>query len=119
VKADRLATLSRCFKDPKSYVCPDGREILYGEDWQERVYELAQRSHGICEYMIPREDGPPVRCIREAADPHHNTLRSVKRDDRLDKLTALCRHHHIIVDREQRKATRASRTRVSHDGGQP
>jgi hypothetical protein len=114
MKADRLATLSRCFKDPKSYVCPDGREILHGEDWEERKFELLKRCHGQCEYMMVRmrlniEEPTHVRCSREAADPHHNVLRSIKRDDRLDKLTALCRHHHIIVDREQRKAKRERR----------
>ena len=105
MKADRLLTLSRCFKDPKSYVCPDGREILHGEDWEERKFELLKRCHGQCEYIIVGDTitSQRLRCSREAADPHHNTLRSVRRDDRLDKLTALCRHHHNIVDREQRK----------------
>jgi hypothetical protein len=111
MKSDRLATISRCFKDTRSYVCPDGREILYGEDWDERVYELLQRSRGQCEYMIPVQlQKPEIRCSREATDPHHNTLRSVSRDDRLAKLTALCRHHHMVVDREQRRAKRRART---------
>jgi hypothetical protein len=103
VKADRLATLSRCFKDPKSYVAPDGREILHGEDWENRKFELLKRCRGQCEYMIPDGKYPPTRCMRDADDPHHTTLRSVRRDDRLAKLLGLCRHHHKIVDALQRK----------------
>lgn len=45
-----------------------------------------------------------VRCLREAADPHHIVLRSTKRDDRLANLLAVCRHHHYVLDREQRRA---------------
>jgi hypothetical protein len=115
MKADRLKTIMKCFKDPDSYVTPDGREILAGDDWENRKFELLQRSRGRCEYILQNNGyAGPTRCVREAADPHHNILRSVKRDDRLDNLTALCRHHHVIVDWEQRKAKRRSRTRVSH-----
>jgi len=103
MKSDVPATRARNFRDPKSHVTPDGREILHGEDWDKRVFELLQRSRGQCEYVIQGLHGP-VRCLREAADPHHEVLRSVKRDDRLEKLLAVCRHHHIVLDREQRKA---------------
>lgn len=100
MKSDVPATRARKFRDPKSYVTPDGREILSGDDWDERKFELLQRSRGQCEYWIH----PEVRCRCEAADPHHVTLRSIQRDDRLSELLAVCRHHHIVLDREQRKA---------------
>jgi hypothetical protein len=103
VKADRQATDARKFKSPKSYVTPDGRDILFGEDWDERRFELLQRSRGQCEYIINGLHGP-VRCLRDANDPHHVTLRSVLRNDRLSELLAVCRHHHNVLDREQRKA---------------
>lgn len=104
MKADVAATAARKFKDPGSFVFKDGREFLKGDDWEDRKFELLKRCHGQCEYLIPvQQQSHPIRCTREAADPHHNVLRSVKRDDRLDALTALCRHHHKIVDAEQRK----------------
>jgi hypothetical protein len=113
MKSDVPKTRARNFKDPKSYVCSDGREILHGEDWHDRRFELLQRSHGQCEYIIDGLHGP-VRCQRDANDPHHVTLRSVLRDDRLSELLAVCRHHHVVLDREQRKrkieAKRARRT---------
>ena len=52
MKADVPATRERKFKDPKSYVTADGREILHGDDWDNRKFELLQRSHGVCEYII-------------------------------------------------------------------
>jgi hypothetical protein len=121
VKADRQASDARNFQDPKSYVAKDGREILHGDDWEARKFELWKRCHGQCEYIIHGDTitSKNIRCSREASDPHHNVLRSIKRDDRLDKLTALCRHHHMIVDREQRRAKRESRLgiRVPHEAG--
>jgi hypothetical protein len=109
MKADRQVTAMRKFKDPKSYVCADGREILHGEDWDARRFELLQRSRGQCEYIIIDGLHGPVRCRRDANDPHHVTLRSVKRNDKLSELLALCRHHHNVLDREQRKAKIAAR----------
>jgi hypothetical protein len=103
MKSDVTATRARKLKDPKSYVTPDGREILHGEDWDDRRFELLQRSRGRCEYIIDGLHGP-VRCLRDANDPHHVTLRSIQRDDRLSGLLAVCRHHHVVLDREQRKA---------------
>ncbi len=108
MKADVQATARRKFRDPKSYVSKDGREVLFNEDWDERRFELLQRSRGQCEYMIHMVDEAGVdcgttRCLREAMDPHHLILRSIRRDDRLPNLLAVCRHHHQVLDREQRK----------------
>ncbi len=98
-KADRAATEAKRFKDPKSHVTKDGREVLHGDDWDDRKFELLQRSRGQCEYRWNS-----IRCRRDANDPHHMVLRSVERDDRLANLLAVCRTHHYALDREQRKA---------------
>jgi hypothetical protein len=105
MKADVSATNARRFKDPKSYVTPDKREILHGEDWEDRKFELWQRARGQCEYVMHRESYD-VRCLREGHDPHHKVLRSILRDDRLAAIELLCRHHHTVVDREQRQRKR-------------
>lgn len=106
-KADKQATEARKFVEKGSYVCKDGREVLTGLDWKRRVNELRRRSGDRCEYRIPgseiMEGGSLMRCAREAQDPHHIILRSVKRDDRMENLLAVCRHHHQMLDAEQRK----------------
>lgn len=101
-KADRQLTNAKRFQDPRSYVTANGDEVLYGEDWDERRFELLQRSHGQCEYLTDN-DGEMIRCSRDAEDPHHKILRSVKRRDNLDGLLAVCRIHHRILDFQQRK----------------
>lgn len=85
MKRDVQATANRRFKDPRSYVTPAGDEVLYEEDWNERKFELLQRSRGQCENIINGR-----RCTRDCADPHHVTKRSVRRDDRMSNLKALC-----------------------------
>lgn len=99
MKRDRQITEARRFKDPRSYVTKDGREVLYEEDWQERKYELLLRARGQCEYIMANDE----RCLREGIDPHHRVLRSTRRNDALKALQLLCRHHHRMVDAEQRK----------------
>jgi hypothetical protein len=106
-KADRAATEARKFVERKSHVTKEGREVLYKLDWKRRVIELRERCGGRCEYVIHgigevTADGG-LRCSREAADPHHIKLRSRGRDDRLSNLLAVCRHHHQILDAEQRR----------------
>jgi hypothetical protein len=107
MKADRQLTEAAHFQEDKSYVCPDGREILHGKDWKRRVEELRVRSGGRCENLFIRINDDQfeehIRCRREARDPHHKTLRSVKRDDRLEALLAVCGPCHEMLDREQRK----------------
>jgi len=106
------------YKDPKSKVYQDGREVLKGRDWKQRVKELQERSGGRCEYTSTRSwgvcGGYAQRCWESADDPHHEELRSVLRDDRLSKLRALCRRHHDIVDAQQREQIRA-RNRAEHE----
>lgn len=98
MKADRQATEARHFKDPRSYVTPAGDDVLYDEDWNERRYELLQRSRGRCENVINGQ-----RCARDCADPHHLKLRSRHRRDNLDGLLAVCRVCHRLLDVAQRK----------------
>jgi hypothetical protein len=121
MKADKEATAARRFKDPKSYVTPDGREILKGEDWRDRVFALTQRSRGQCEYQIDWYEAATntvskTRCLRDAVDPHHRTLRSVKRTDTLEGLLHVCRHHHQVLDKQQRQAKRSTKNLITKEG---
>lgn len=90
---DHDASDARNFKDNRSAVLVDGREILKGADWQARKKELWERCGGYCEYW--------VKCRSVAIDPHHRIPRSKGRDDRLSNLQALCRYHHQLVDRRK------------------
>lgn len=109
MKADVQATAAKQFVDPKSYVTSDGREILHGKDWKARVDALLARSGGRCEYLAGIAGVWTMRCSVEAADPHHIELRSIKRDDRLEALLAVCRHHHRVLDAQQRAEKRAKK----------
>ena len=102
MKRDVQASETRKLVEKGSYVTKDGREVLKGLDWKCRVKELAARSKGQCEFII-QDALLGFRCLREAQDPHHIVLRSVKRDDRLANLLAVCRHHHHMLDLEQRR----------------
>ena len=105
------------YKDPKSKVYQDGRERLVGRDWKLRVKELNERSGGQCERRIGGPlflKGRTVRCLNPADHPHHVTLRSVERDDRLAALLHICEWCHQVMDFEQREAIRA-RNRAEHE----
>lgn len=97
MRKDKQATMDKQFLDPDSYVTPDGREILKGEDWKARVEDLRLRCEGRCEQRL--SDG--MRCFAGAQDPHHRIRRSIKRDDRLANLQALCRFHHDLLDKRK------------------
>jgi hypothetical protein len=94
--------------NPSTYVRRDGSEKLVGEDWARRVEELRQRSGGRCERFYATPDSPRIkfRCSQEARDPHHKVKRSVKRDDRLSNLEALCAFHHDEEDERKTKWTK-------------
>ena len=103
-RRDEQATAAKHFKDPGSFVFKDQREWLEGEDWDDRRFELLQRSRGQCEYTITSHmDGHTSRCCKDAQDPHHKVLRSIARDDRMSNLLAVCRPHHDKLTAEQRK----------------
>lgn len=100
---DIQATLGRDFKDPRSYVAADGREILYETDWQARVKEVFARDGYMCHYKIERESGV-IMCGAPAEHPHHIIRRSIQRDDRLTNLMSICSSHHR--DEHPEKSTR-------------
>ena len=85
--------MDKQYLDPRSYMDKLGREVLFGEDWAARKFDLWQRANGKCEYF--------VRCTSEAQDPHHIIPRSKGRDDRLSNLQALCRYHHNLMDKRR------------------
>ena len=109
IKADKQLTAAAGFADPRSYVAADGRECTYGDDWMERKKQLLARCGGRCEAELAIIGIPPERCTAEAADPHHIIRRSVKRDDRLANLLALCRWHHDLLDVRKPRWSRAGR----------
>jgi HNH endonuclease len=100
----------RKLKDPRSEIFLDGREVMKGADWKERIAELAERSGGKCEYWFEGYKNPSNRwrCVQEAADPHHVIPRRDGRDDRLANLQALCRPHHNEMDERQVRWTKES-----------
>lgn len=109
MRADKQATLAKGFADYRSFVAPDGREVLYKDDWDRRKTELWERCGGRCEAMLEVIGVTPWRCTAEAADPHHVIRRSVKRDDRLLNLQALCRYHHDLLDERKIRSDRQER----------
>ena len=98
------------YKDAKSKVYIGGREVLAYNDWQRRVRELKKRSGGRCEYTNRGswgwQGGELARCQNMAEHPHHITLRSKLRDDRLKELLHVCAWCHAKLDAQQREAIR-------------
>lgn len=117
MKADKEATLAQNYQDYRSFMRSDGSEVLYGEDWKARVEQLRVRSGGRCESQQPWKvwplSGPGLeRCSRDAQDPHHVIRRSVRRDDRLSNLQALCRYHHDLLDERKIRSDKKERANV-------
>lgn len=103
---DVEATQARKFKNKRSRVLKDGREILYGKDWEARKRELWERCGGQCECRVTRTanslgDTFSFRCGKGAVDPHHIIPRSKGRDDRLENLGGVCRQHHRELDKRK------------------
>lgn len=89
------ATVLREFLDERSYVCPDGREVLYGKDWKARVEEVFERDLWLCHWPVVSPWTNLKRfCGSSAVHAHHIIKRSVKRDDRMENLIAICAKHH-------------------------
>jgi len=107
IQIDKQATAARRFEDDRSKILKDGREILYGKDWKQRKAELWRRCGGECEQytFIGAFSNPPhaeyAPCRNEAIDSHHLEKRSIKRDDRLQNLKALCAFHHKLQHPEK------------------
>lgn len=85
-RVDQIATQNAHFKDSESYVCWDGREVLKGIDWKNRVEEVCQRDKGMCQWCPE-----PHSCD---GDVHHIVKRSKLRDDRMGNLSWVCRQFH-------------------------
>lgn len=121
MKSDRAKTLAQQYLDPKSFMRSDGSEVLKGEDWVARKRELWERCGGQCEHMgdyfdIGTEKFEKLRCPMQADDPHHVIRRSVKRDDRLSNLLALCRWHHESKDSRKPRWSRGETMRQAKGG---
>lgn len=98
MRKDKQATMDMQFLDPRSYVTPDKREVLYGKDWKARVEDLRLRSSGKCERFTILGKPHDAFCHGEAADPHHIVPRSKGRDDRMPNLAGLSRACHSAED---------------------
>ena len=85
----------RGYKHPKSFVRPDGTEVLKGEDWKRRKHELWLRCGGQCEYELR----PGIRCQNDCDDPCHIEPRHPKRNDELSNLKGGCRDCHEKHDK--------------------
>lgn len=104
------ATTDRRFQDPKSRVMRDGREILFGLDWRDRVQECFRRDKGVCHTLIGEVGGVELICGRPAVDvDHYPVKRSQGRDDRLSNLVSRCRKCH--EERHPEKQTRFAEIR--------
>jgi hypothetical protein len=108
VKADRELTKLARFKDKRSYIASDQREILFGEDWKQRKYELLKRSLGQCERFTVLGRVHDAWCRGEGGEPHHIKRRSVSRDDRLDNLANLSHWCHSAEDLRKPQWTKRS-----------
>lgn len=99
------------YTNPKSYVRRDGSEVLYKEDWQARVLQLAMRSRGACERLSVLGRQHDVDCNGRGGDPHHIKKRWPRRDDRLVNLADLSRACHDAEDpRKIRRQVSSRRT---------
>ncbi len=103
MKRDLSATAAAKFQDPRSYLCLDGRHVLYGKDWKARKAELWARCQGRCEKIVDRHPGGmfALRCRSEAAHAHHIIKRSRQRNDSLTNLIAYCVLHHELAHPEK------------------
>src|SRR5258708_4575711 len=107
MKADKEATRARHFFDARSYIAPDGREILYGKDWEARKIELHIRSNGWCERFTIWRKGHDAWCLGRGEEPHHIIQRSKGRDDRLENLANLSHACHSAEDPRKVRSDRA------------
>lgn len=106
MKAARQATEARNFKDPRSYVAKDGRELLLGsgnKDWEDRKRELWKRCGGRCEYTLGN-----WRCVHACQIPAHVIPRKdiTQRDDRMSNLKGYCVEHDRLTERQNWRRTR-------------
>jgi hypothetical protein len=94
---DPQETAARNFKDKKSYVALDGREILYGRDREDRYIEVIKRDKGICQHCHNRVE------YWQGYDVHHVKHRRNKQqhDDRMENLILVHRNCHNLLHIEK------------------
>lgn len=98
---DLEATEARNFKNPRSRVMQDGREVLYGLDYRKRVREVLERDGFRCRVdRIVKKDR--LFCGAPAEHAHHIIKRSDGRDDRASNLVAICGYCHTQMHPEKR-----------------
>ena len=98
-RKDDQATMDQQFLDPESYVTPDGRHVLKGEDWLAQKRLVWERGQHRCENII-RHDSIG-RCTNEMNHVHHKIFRSDSRDDRIENLIGLCIECHRAMHPEK------------------
>jgi len=108
MKVDKQVTGARKFKNLRSYVALDGREVLYGRDWEARKIELHIRSNGWCERFTILHKQHEPNCWKEGEEPHHIIPRSKGRDDRLSNLANLSHACHWAEDKRKPKWSKGS-----------
>lgn len=107
MKADKQLTAAAGFKDAKSYIAPNGREVLYGKDWKARKQELWKRADGRCEFVYRTSLGWEItRCFQEGQIPAHIEPRYPKRDDRLSNMKLYCFEHDRLMEKQAWRRTR-------------
>lgn len=99
-------------------VLSDGREICYGEAWEQRKREVWERDAHRCQWEaigVQDSHGGTVnplylaRCQRHVSwdearlSIDHVVKRSKRRDDRLSNLRVLCAYHHRLRHEQERK----------------
>jgi hypothetical protein len=105
-KADRDATKERRFKNWRSYVAKDGREVLAGADWDRRVEELRERAKDQCEFVTEER---AERCSAWGRIPSHIEPRHPKRDDRMSNLLWQCFYHDRLTEKQNWRTIRSDR----------
>ena len=85
VKRDGALTQAASFADSRSYVRPDGREVLFGADMTERRLEVYERDRGLCQGCSRRVDWEGFELDHIIKRGSHG----VDRDDRAANLQVL------------------------------
>jgi hypothetical protein len=98
---DEAEKVRRGYTNPGSYVRRDGSEVLKGNDWKQRVWQLKTRSGGNCERFSILGKGHVSECSMTGIHPHHIIKRSTRRDDRLSNLAWLSGVCHAAEDPRQ------------------
>lgn len=86
MKRDIQATQARGFEDKRSYVTPNGREVLCGKDKAARRLEIFERDRGRCFSC--------GKLVFWSQGEWHHVRGGLLRDDRLENGRWSCRRCH-------------------------